>query len=90
MMIDYADQPVSAQAREHAIDVRYAQAEGIGHQLLRKRELKGEAASATDKTQAGVQLHQEMRDSLDRRATANVDDVLAVAHGLLNCEPAEG
>jgi hypothetical protein len=41
MTIAHADQPVSAQARQHAIDVRCAQAEGIGHQLLGERQFKG-------------------------------------------------
>ena len=83
------DQFIGAQFLQRAIEMRHAQAQRVGHHLLRERHSETIGFGAADRQQTGVQLQQKMRHAFDRRATADIDNVLGIGGRLLHAEPGQ-
>ena len=80
------DEPLGAQPLHHAIEMRDAQPQYVGHDLLRERQIEACCFRASDRQQAGMNLQQKMRQALDRRTPAEIDDMLDIDRRLARPE----
>ena len=83
------DHAFDAKLGEHAIEMRDAQAERVAHHLLDERQVEGEFIGHTDHGQPRMNFEQKMRQTLDRRSAADVDDALGIIGRLLRRQPAQ-
>jgi hypothetical protein len=58
--------------------VRNTHAQNIGHYFLRERQGETGFVGAANSVQALVKLEEKMRQPLDRRPAADIDDVLGM------------
>src|SRR5215470_7095892 len=70
--------------------MRYAQPQHVGHDLLGERQIEAALFSATNRQQASMDFQKKMRQPLERRAPAEVDDVLGIDCRLMRGKPAQG
>ncbi len=83
------DQLFLAQLLHHAVEMGHAQAQHVGDHFLRERQREARLLGASDRPEAGVQFKQKMRQPFDRRAAADVDDVLGIGGRLLHGDPGQ-
>jgi hypothetical protein len=72
------DQLFGTQSLHHAIEVRNAHTQNIGHYFLRERQGETGFVGAANSVEALVKLEEKMRQPLDRRPAADIDDVLGM------------
>jgi hypothetical protein len=83
------DHFLRTQPLHHPVEVGKAHAQHVSHHLLRKRQFETGLSCASNSVEARVQLEKKMRQPLNGRATADVDDVFGVSRRFLNGDPAQ-
>src|SRR5215475_12526755 len=81
------NQPLLPQAPERSVDVRHAQPERVGNQLLGKGEAIGTLVSQSGDLQAEQELQQQARHALIGRLAAHSDQVLGKKRRLVSRHP---
>jgi hypothetical protein len=66
-----------------------AQTQHVGHDFLREWQREAGFLGTTDSVETRVKLKEEMRQPLDRRAAADIDDVLGIGRRFLHGDPAQ-
>ena len=83
------DHFLRTQPLHHPVEVGKAHAQHVSHHLLRKLQFETGLSCPSHSVEARVQLEKKMRQPLNGRATANVDDVFGVRRRFLNGDPAQ-
>src|SRR5512135_2985772 len=81
------DQTVLAQAAQHAVDVRRAQAEHVGDLLLRERHVERRSVADADRAQPKRHLQDEVRNTLAGAAATYGREALSEHRGFAGARP---
>ena len=66
--------------------MRHAEPQHVGHDLLRERQIEARRFRAPDRQQAAMKLQEKMRQALDRRTPAEINDMLGIDRRLARPE----
>jgi hypothetical protein len=79
------DEAVRAQPGQRTIEVRNAEAEGVAHDFLGKRQIETRLRCPACHRQSRIYFEQQMRESFEGCTPPGADDVLGARNRLMNC-----